>query len=110
MILPNQEVSVPRPPEREVIYEIATKEDGEHQFLELGRRFGCIRDHMYVVKTSGGVQQRYEEWNHLKEILREVYAGKVYRCRHNVEGGRDARGGKGGRGARGMCMLFEYFG
>jgi hypothetical protein len=36
MILPNEEVPVPRPPEREDIDEIATEEDAEHGFLELG--------------------------------------------------------------------------
>jgi hypothetical protein len=60
MILPNQEVPVPRPPEREAIDEIAAEDDGEHGFLELGGRLGRIRDHMYVVMSSGEVQQGSE--------------------------------------------------
>jgi len=53
MILPNVEVAVPRPPEWEAIDEIIVDEDGEREFLELGR----IRDHVYVVMSSGEVQQ-----------------------------------------------------
>jgi len=55
MILPNQEVPVPRPPEREVIDEIVAQEDREHRFLELGGMLGRIRDHVYAVMTSGEV-------------------------------------------------------
>jgi hypothetical protein len=46
---------VPRPPEREVIDEIAAQEDGHHGFLELGGRFGSIKDHVYDVMISGEV-------------------------------------------------------
>ena len=82
---------MPRPPEREVLDEIVVEEDGEHGFLELGGRLGCIRDHVYAVMSSGVVPERSEDWCHLEEVLREVYGGKVYRCRRNV-------GGRGGRG------------
>ena len=94
MILYNLEVPVPRPPEREVIVEIAAQEDIRHWFLELGGRLGSIKDHVFAVMTSGEVQQGSEAWNHLEEILKEVHDGKVYRRWLNVEGGR------GGRGAR----------
>jgi len=38
----------------------------------------------------------------LEEVLREVYGGKVYRHRHNVQGGRGSRGGF--RGAKGVVI------
>ena len=40
MILPDMEVLVPRPPEREAIDEIAAHEDGDHGYLELRVRLG----------------------------------------------------------------------
>jgi len=55
MILPDMEVPVPRPPEREVIDEITAQEDEEHGFLELSGRLDCIRDHVYVVMSSSEV-------------------------------------------------------
>jgi len=62
------------------------------RYLELSRRLGCIRDHIYVVMSSGVIAQGSPEWVHLKEVLREVHGGRVYRCRLNVEGGRGGRG------------------
>jgi len=56
MILPDMEVPVPRPPELEAIDEIATQEDKEHGYLELSGRLGRIKDHVYVVMSSGEVQ------------------------------------------------------
>ena len=40
MILPDMEVLVPRPPEREAIDEIAAQEDGDRGYLELRGRLG----------------------------------------------------------------------
>jgi hypothetical protein len=60
MILPDMEVLVPRPPEREVIDDIAAQEDGEHGFFDLGGRLGHIRDLVYDVMSSGEVQRGSE--------------------------------------------------
>jgi hypothetical protein len=73
MILPDMEVPVPRPPEREAIDEIVAQEDGEHGYLELSGRLGRIRDHMYVVMSSGVVSRGFEEWQHLEEVLRGAW-------------------------------------
>jgi len=55
-----------------------------------------IKDHVYVVMSSGVVPRGSEEWQHLEEVLKEVHDGKVY-CRQGAtEGGRGARGGRGG--------------
>ena len=61
MILPNQEVQVPEPPEGDALYEIAVEEDGKHGFLVLGGRLDRIRDHVYVVISSGLVPRGSEE-------------------------------------------------
>jgi hypothetical protein len=53
MILPNQDVQIPRPPEHEALDEIAAEEDGEQGYLDLAERFGHIIDHIYVVMSSG---------------------------------------------------------
>jgi hypothetical protein len=88
MILPVEDVQVPRPPKREALDEIVDEEDGEHGFLDLCGRLGHIKDHVYVVMSSGVMPQRYPEWVHLEEVLREVHGWKVY-CRwRNVRGGR----------------------
>jgi len=55
-----------------------------------------IRDHVYVVMSSGVVLRGSKEWQHLEEVLKEVHDGKVYRRRGATEGGRGAKGGKGG--------------
>ncbi|RHN73024.1 hypothetical protein MtrunA17_Chr2g0294041 [Medicago truncatula] len=86
MILPLEDVQVPRPPEQEALDEIADEEDGEYVFLDLGGRLSRIRDHVYVVMSSGVVPQRSEACHCFEEVLREVHGGKVYR--RNVEGGR----------------------
>ena len=86
MIHSDMEVSVSRPLEWETINEIAAQEDGEHGFLELGGRLGHIRDLVYDVMPSGEVQRGSEAWQHLEEVLREVYGGKVYHRRKAVEG------------------------
>jgi hypothetical protein len=96
MILPDMLVPVPRPPEREVMYEIAAQEDGEHECLELS--VGRIRDHACVVMSSGVVVRGSGEWQHLEEVLKEVHNGKVYRCREAIEGVGGSRGGRGGTG------------
>jgi hypothetical protein len=54
---------------------------------------------VYVVMSSGVVSQGSEEWQHLEEVLREVFGGKVYHHRHNVQGGRG-----GCRGAKGVVI------
>ena len=86
-----------------------------------------IRDHVYVVMSSGVVPRVFEEWQHLEEVLREVYNGKVYRRRGATEGGRGDGGSRGGRGGgRGgggwygcsdkglivvyFMLMFEYYG
>jgi len=89
---------MPRRPEREVIDEIGAQDDGEHGFLDLGGRLSRIRDHVYVVMTSGVVPRGFEEWQHLEEVLREVHGGKVYRRKRTTEGGRGAGGSRGGKG------------
>lgn len=61
MILPVQDVHVPRPQEQEALDETAAEEDGEHMFLDLGGRLNRIRDHVYVVICSDVVPQEYEE-------------------------------------------------
>jgi len=38
--------------------------------------------------SSGEVHQRYEAWQHLEEVLREVHNGKVYRRRGATRDGR----------------------
>ena len=88
MILSVEDVQVPRPLEREALDEIVAEDDGEHGFLELGGRLGRIRNHVYVVMSSGMVPQGSEEWSYFEEVLREVHGGKVYRRRRYVGGGR----------------------
>ena len=78
MILPDMEVSVPRPLEREAIDEIAAQEDGDHGHLELSGRLSRIRDHEYVVMSSGEVQQGSEAWQHIEEVLRDVHVYVVF--------------------------------
>jgi hypothetical protein len=102
MILPDMLVPVPRPPEREVMDEIAAQEDGEHECLELS--VGRIRDHACVVMSSGVVVRGSGEWQHLEEVLKEVHNGKVYRCREAIEGGRGVGGSRGGRGGTSVVM------
>jgi len=79
MILHDMLESVPRPPEREVIDAVVAQVDGEHGYLELSERLSRIRDHVYVVMSSGVVPRASEEWQHLEEVLKEVHNGKVYR-------------------------------
>jgi len=83
MILPNQDVHITRPPEQEAIVE-----DGEQGYLDLARSLGRIRDHVYVVMSSGVIAQGSPECVHLEVVLTEVYGGRVYHRRHDVEGGR----------------------
>jgi len=66
-----------------------------------------IRDHGYVVMSSGVVPRGYEEWQHLKDVLKEVHDGKVYCRRGATEGGRGVRGGGmgGGRGRSGTDVV-----
>jgi len=101
MILPDMEVPVPRPPEQEVIDEIATHEDGGHGYLELSERLGRIRGLVYVVTNNGEVQHESDTWNHLEEVLREVHGGKIYRHGGTTQGGRGAGGSRGGKDGRG---------
>jgi len=61
MILLDTDVLVPRPPEREAIDEIDAQEDGDHGFLELSGRLSRMRDHVYVVMSSGVVPRGSEE-------------------------------------------------
>jgi hypothetical protein len=88
MILPVEDVQVPRPPEREALDEIAAEEDEEHGFFDLFGRLGHIRDHVYVVMSSGVIAQESPEWVHLEEVVIEGHGGKVYRRRRNVGGGK----------------------
>jgi len=81
---------VSRPPEQEALDKMVAKKDRDHGFLELGGRLDRIRDHVYDVMSSGVVPQGFEALQHLEEVLREVHGGKVYRCRHNVDGDRGA--------------------
>ena len=78
MILPNQEVHVSRPPEQEALDEIAVEEDGDQGYLELSRTLTRIRNHVYVVMSSGVIAQGSAEWVHLEEVLRELHGGRVY--------------------------------
>jgi hypothetical protein len=57
MILPDMEVPVPMPPEREALDARATQEDGDVGYLQLSGRMSRIRDHVYVVMSSGLVAQ-----------------------------------------------------
>jgi hypothetical protein len=95
MILPDMEVPVPMPPEREVLDAQAAQEDGDVGYLQLSGRMSSFRDHVCAVMSSGLVPQGSEEWQHLEEVLREVHDGKVYRRRGATEGSRGARGGTG---------------
>jgi len=61
MILPGMPVLVSRPPEREVLDVLATQEDEEHGYLQLSGRMSRIRNHVYVVMSSGLVPQGSEE-------------------------------------------------
>jgi len=98
MILPDIQIPVPMPPEREVLDAPAAQEDEDVGYLQLSGRMSRIRDHIYVVMSSGVVSRGSEEWQHLEEVLREVHDGKVYRRRGATEGGRGSRGGGGGTG------------
>jgi len=53
---------------------------------------------VYVVISSGVVPRGSEQWLHLKDVLKEVRDGKVYRWRGATEGGRGAKGGGRGGG------------
>lgn len=66
MILPNEDVQVPRPPEQEDLDEIVVEQDGEQGYLDLARRLSCIRDQVYVVMFSDVVARG----PHNDEILR----------------------------------------
>jgi len=57
MILPLEDVQVPRPPEWEACDQIAAEEDEEHGFLDLDGRLGRFRDNVYEVMSSGVVLQ-----------------------------------------------------
>jgi len=61
MILPDMPVPVSRPPKREVLDSLAAQEDGEHGYLQLSGRMSYIRDHVYVVMSSGVVSRGSEE-------------------------------------------------
>jgi len=61
--------------------------------LELTGRLSRIRDHVYIVMSSGVIAQWSPQWVHLEGILIKVYGGQVYRRMRDVEGG--ARGGRG---------------
>ena len=61
MILPNMPVPVPRPPEREVLDALAALKDGKHGYLQLTGRMSRIRDHLYVVMSSGLVPRASDE-------------------------------------------------
>jgi len=87
MVLLDILVPVPRPPEREVLDARAAQEDGDLAYLQLSGRMSRIRDHIYVVMRSGLVPKGTEEWQHLKDALKEVHDGKVYRRRGATEGG-----------------------
>jgi hypothetical protein len=63
---------VPRPQEQEALDEIAAEEDGYQGYLELSGTLTRIRDHVYVVMSSGVVSQGSKTWQHLKEVLSEV--------------------------------------
>jgi len=92
MVLPEMPVPVPRPPEREVLdAQVAHVEVG---YLQLSGRMSRIRDHVYVVMSSGVVPRGSDEWQHLEDVLKEVHDEKVYRRRGAAEGGR----GDGGTG------------
>ena len=61
MVLPDMSVPVPRPPEREVLDAQAAHKDGEVGYLQLSGRMSRIRDHVYVVISSGMVPRGSEE-------------------------------------------------
>ena len=61
MILPDILVLVSRPPECEVLDALAAQEDGEFGYLQLSGRMSRIRDHVYVVMSSGVVLRGSEE-------------------------------------------------
>jgi len=61
MILPDMLVPVLRPPNREVIDVRAAQEDGEHGYLQLSGRMSRIKNHVYVVMSSGLVPRGSEE-------------------------------------------------
>jgi hypothetical protein len=94
MILPDMPVPVPRPPERELLDARTAQDDGDLAYLQLSGRMTHIKDHIYAVMRSGLVPKETEEWQHLKDALREVHDGKVYRRRGATEGGMG--GGRGG--------------
>ena len=77
MVLLDMPVPVPRPLEREVLDAQATQEDGEVGYLQLSGRMSRIRDHVYAVMSSGMVPRGSEEWQHLKDVLKEVHDGKI---------------------------------
>jgi len=66
MILPDLQVPVPRPPEREILDARAAQEDGDVGYLQLSGRMSRIRDHIYVVMYSGVVPRGSEESHHLE--------------------------------------------
>jgi len=87
IILPDEVVHVPRPPEKEALDEIVAEQEGKHEHLDLVGILGSIKDHVYSVMVSGVVAQGIDEWSHLEAILAEVYGGQVYRRRHGGRGG-----------------------
>ena len=61
VILPDMPVPVPRPPEHEVLDVQVAQEDGEVGYLQLSARMSRIRDHVYIVMSSGVVPRGFEE-------------------------------------------------
>jgi len=61
--------------------EVDAEEDGEQGYKDLAGRLGRIRDHVYVVMSSGVIARGSFEWVHLEDVLREVHGGHVYHCR-----------------------------
>lgn len=88
MILQDEDVQVPKPPEQDALDEIVVVQDGEQGYINLAKRLGRIRDHVYVVMVSGVVEQGSEEWLQLEGILGEVHGGQVYHRRCDVQGSR----------------------
>jgi len=67
-------------------------------YLQLSARMSHIRDHVYVVISSGVVPRGSEQCQHLEDVLKEVHDRKVYRWRGATKGGRGAKGGGRGGG------------
>jgi len=104
MVLHDMPVPVSRPLEREVLDAQTAQEDGEAGYLQLSERMSRIRDHVYVVMSSGVVPRGSEEWQHLEDVLKEVHDGKVYSRRGATEGGRGGKGGGRGGGGTGVVI------